>query len=289
MTSTPTNDFGTFKRPLVLAVPGAPRAPKTSLIGSMILVYGEPKIGKTTFAASAPGAWIVATEPGQDWVELREPTHISSWDDWIKLQAYITRTKPRSFQDGAPIQTLVIDRFDALFRMAETHVRSGLGVEALDELAHGKGWSRLTTAFHESMNAVRTWPYTLIGICHTRQREFKNRDKAKSFDKFEPDIGAAGLRWAIGAADLMLYAYSKTVNILDAKGEPSGKQVDKRFFRCHPSQTVAAGGRMAHLLPPEIPLGTFQDLENLIKTPQTLPKKTIAPTTRKAPNVDVVA
>lgn len=247
---------------LVLTIPGAPRKPKRDLGRSMIHIYGEPKIGKTTFAADAPGTWFIATEQGQDWVTVREPTLIHSWSQFLSFCAFVQEEKPTRFADGTPIQTFAIDRIEGLFKMCEEYVRQQLGVESLDELGHGKGWARLTNEWERVMNKIRRWPFGLIAISHARQREFKS--KLTKVDRWEPDIGAAGLRWCLGAADLILYAHSLQQAELNAKGEVTGRIIERRVIRCHPSSSVIAGGRMADLLPDVMDLD-YKTLRDLIE------------------------
>lgn len=237
---------------LRLSVPGAPRLPLGALHRAHIAIYGEPKVGKTTFAASAPGTWFVATEQGQDWVTCREPTLIHDWEQWLDFCIWFEEQKPTYFGDGTPIQTLAIDRLEGLFKMCEEYVKKQLTVESLDELEHGKGWNRLTTEWDRVMSRVRRWPYGLITISHVKQKQL--RGKHTKVDKLEPDIGAAGVRWLAGSADLILYAHTQQEPKLDAKGEPTGDVIERRVIRCHPSSMCMAGGRMAHLLPSIMPL-----------------------------------
>lgn len=225
-----------------LKVPGAPRRPTGNIGRSMVWLYGEPKIGKTTFASRFPGVWFVATEKGQDWVEVREPTLVSNWDEFLTWCAFIQEHQPTTFGDGTPIETIAIDTVDGLFRMCFDHVVNSLGVEDPGELPHGKGWTRLNAEFDRVMNKIRKWPYGLICISHVRSREVKAR--GRKMDRNEPNIGAAGARWCQSAADLILFAHAQEVPEINDKGEITGAITEKRVLRCWPSASTVAGGRM---------------------------------------------
>lgn len=235
-----------------LVIPGAPRPPRLSIDGSMIWIYGDPKIGKTTFASMFDGVWFIATERGQEFVECREPTFVSSWDEFLNLCAFIQDSKPTHFGDKQPIRVLCIDVIDRLFAMCQHDVCQGLGVEDLGELPHGKGWARLTNEWERVMTKVRAWPFTLICISHPRQREFKTR--ARKIDRWEPYIGAAGFRWCQSTADLILYAFAQEVAEHNDDGSLSGKIVEERRLLCHPQSWAVAGGRMSEFLPEQLPL-----------------------------------
>ncbi len=218
----------------------------------VILVYGRAKIGKSTLASMFPGAWFFATEPGQDWLTVREPTVVNSWENWLSHCAWIEQNRPATFADGSPISTLVIDTYDLLFKMCMDHVCNAMGVGDPGEIPHGGGWARLTKEIERVMSKIARWPYGIILISHARQREFKTR--GLKTDRYEPDVGAAGTRWANAAADIILHASIQEYAVLNDKNEPTGEIREQRILQCHPSAAAVAGGRMSHLLPVTIPL-----------------------------------
>lgn len=243
-TSEPTPDTDDFK------IPGAIRKPKRGLDRTCILLHGPPKVGKTTIASQFPGAWFVATEKGQDFVSAREPTIITGWDDFCAWGAFMQDTKPTHFTDGSKIETIVIDTVSLLYRMCFNSVCSSLGVEDPSEMTHGKGWSRLSNEIERVMNTIRSFPFTLVLISHTRQKEFKA--KGRTSDRWEPDLGAAMYRWCNAAADLIAYMFVDTV--IDYKDDRDGDRVvvgnhEERVMQMHPSSDAVAGGRMAELYP----------------------------------------
>lgn len=235
-----------------ITVPGAPRPPCANILQSVIWVYGEPKVGKTTFASKFPGTWFLATEPGQDWVTVREPTVIHTWKHFLEVCAFIETNKPKTFEDGESISTICIDTYTLLFKMCQEQVCLEMGVGDPGEIPHGGGWGRLTKEFERVMSKVARWPYGLVLISHGRQREFKTRGTKR--DRFEPDIGAAGMRWGNATCDLILYAHVREEAILDDKGDVTGEIIEKRVIQCHPSAAAVAGGRMSDLLPMFMPL-----------------------------------
>lgn len=256
--ATAIADPNAFSPPVVsfresLRLPGAVRKPTADIGRSMVWLYGEPKIGKTTFASEFPGTWFIATEKGQDWVEIREPTLVNCWDDFIEWCLFMANNQPTKFADGTPIRTIAIDTIDGLFRMCLEHICRSLGVDDPGELPHGKGWAQVNTEFDRVMNKVRRWPFGMVCISHVRSKEFKAR--GRKTDRQEPYIGAAGARWAQSAADLILYAHTQEVATKDANGNPIGVE-EQRVLLTHPQSWAVAGGRMLRSMniPPIIPL-----------------------------------
>lgn len=232
----------------------------------MIWVYGEPKIGKTTFASQFPGCWFLATERGHDYIEMREPTTIASWPDFLDFCASIQDIKPKTFGDGTPIQTLVIDTIENLYKMCQDAVCENLGVENPGDLDHGKGWARLSQEFERVMGKIRRWPWTLVCISHARQKDFKTR--GRTVNKYEPNIGAGGYRWCQSAADLIVFAHSTEIVTRNDAGEVTGEITEKRVLLCQPKSWAVAGGRMSDRLPDMVDLSYDVLLSNLLPTSQ---------------------
>ena len=235
-------------------IPGAIRKAASSIDGTVIWLYGEPKIGKTTFASMLEGVWFLATEKGQKFVDTREPTIVENWRHFLEICNFIEEEKPTKFGDGGEIKVLCIDTLDLLFKMCQAKVCEDLGVTDPGELPHGKGWSKLSLEFERVMSEIARWPYTLLCISHSRQKEFKT--KGRSVDRYEPNIGAAGFRWGQSAADLILYAHSNEVVQFDGEGNVTGEIQEQRALLCHPQSWAVAGGRMVGKagLPDVIPL-----------------------------------
>jgi len=177
---------------------------------------------------------------------------VHSWDEFLDFASLVETDKPTTFGDGNPIQTIVIDVVDLLFRMCQEDTCSTLGIESPSELSHGKGWDRLYGEFVRVISKMRRWPYGLVVISHERDREFKT--KGKQTHRKEPDIGQGGFRALSSLSDLILYAHSNEHTIIDkATGEIQGTE-EKRTLLCHPTSWAVAGGRMSHLLPEMIEL-----------------------------------
>ncbi len=239
-------------------VPGAVRAPRKTLANAMIWIYGEPKIGKTTLASKFPGVWFLATEKGQDWISVREPSPIENWIGFTELMGQIITEKPTHFGDGELIRTLCIDTYDILFQYCFQYVCNKMGVADPGEIPHGGGWSKLNLEFARVMGKVRQLPYGLIIISHARQKEFKTR--GRKIDRYEPYVGAAGFRWASSASDLILLAHSSEEVGYDEDNKPTTIKETRKLL-CHPQSWAVGGGRMSNMLPITIPL----DYDELLK------------------------
>ena len=246
------------EKPKFNPLPTGRRKVNQDLTKAKILLYGPPKIGKSTLSSKFPGAWFLATEEGLDWIECQEPTMISSWDGFLDVCIWIDENKPTTFGDGTPIHTIVIDTGELLFKMCHDHMCRILGCSDLSDMGFGKGWNQLYDEFNRVMTKISRWPYGFIFVCHSKEKEIKSG--AAKIDRTEPSIMATGLRVVYPLADIILYANVKEVPEMDIDGELTGRIIEERVLRCQPRNNLIAGDRTS-LLPDDIPM----DYDVLVK------------------------
>ena len=71
-------------------LPTAKTQPKPDLADLTVLVYGQTKIGKSTFCAQSEGALFLATEPGLNALDVYQ-VPVQSWDDLLNACAELDR------------------------------------------------------------------------------------------------------------------------------------------------------------------------------------------------------
>lgn len=257
-------------------VPQGVRKVRYDLTKAKTLLYGPPKIGKTTLAAQFPGVWFLATEEGQDYVECHEPTQIKAWNDdsgqsFLDLCMWIEQNKPTHFGDGTPIHTLAIDTGELLFKQCHDYMVQHLGVNDLSELPYGKGWNALSDEFSRVMAKISRWPYGFVFICHATEKEIKSG--ASKIDRIQPGIMTTGLKIMYALCDVILYANVREVPERDAKGDLTGRLVEERVLRCQPRNNLIAGDRTRQL-PAEISMSYASLVSYFPDTPNyAAPKK----------------
>ena len=86
-----------------------------------MVIYGPEGIGKSSFAAQAPGALFIDTEGSTVHMDVRRLPAPQSWTMLLQEVDYVRRTP-------GICKTLVIDTVDWAERMARDHVCSTHGV-----------------------------------------------------------------------------------------------------------------------------------------------------------------
>lgn len=149
-----------------LTLPKEKSVPSKNLSDYSILLYGEEKIGKTTFAAQFPKAMFLMCEPGSKALSIFARP-VNNWSDmkgYLKLLA-----KDNTFQ------TIVIDTVDVAYLLCERYCAQKLGVEDINDAEYGKGWRKVKAEFKQWMTYAGNLGKGIIYISHSTEKEIKNR------------------------------------------------------------------------------------------------------------------
>lgn len=140
--------------------------PSKDLSDYSILLYGEEKIGKTTFASQFPDAIFLMCEPGSKALSIYSRP-VNSWAD---LKGYLkVLAKDKKFK------TIVIDTVDVAANMCEKYCAAKLGVEDIQDAEYGKGWRKLKAELSQWLTFAGNMGKGIIYISHSTEKEIKNR------------------------------------------------------------------------------------------------------------------
>lgn len=220
-----------------MQLPTTKTTPTVSLSNFTTLVYGMPKIGKSTFAAGFPDALFLDCEGGLQSLETyRVPIFT-----WNEFKATCTEIQKGDHQ----FKTIVIDTVDQAYQRCREHVLGALGVMHESDAEIGKGWDLVTNEFLRVLARLALLPYGLVLISHAVEKEFKT-PTGKVTRRIPTLPGKVGLK-VVGMADLYLYADHEITTA--QKGVTS----EKRVLRTKPTSIYEAGDRTG-LLPESIPM-----------------------------------
>lgn len=220
-----------------IALPTAPSKPTVDLSQQTILVYGPPKIGKSTFASRFPEALFLECEPGLNQLEVfKLPTY--SWDTFLAACKLVAAGDHQ-------FKTIVIDTIDNAFKSCSDHVCGKHGIEYEGDMAHGKGWALVKNEWHRVLTRLASLPYGLILISHAVDKTIETR--TGQFTKTQPSLPDRARAVVLGLVDMILFC--DTVAGKDA----AGNVVVDRVIRTKPHPTYEAGDRTGRL-PEQLPL-----------------------------------
>jgi hypothetical protein len=124
------------------------------------LVMGDPGIGKSGLLASIPDYLLVDPELGlQGYPGLK--VQLNDWADHLALRDQLVRSK------GAGFKGLALDSLNVSYDHASKHVTDELRIKHPSDLAHGTGWTRVTTEFINWLRSMKMLGLPIIATCHT--------------------------------------------------------------------------------------------------------------------------
>lgn len=227
---------------MVITLPRERSKASIDLAKQSILLYGVPKIGKSTFASRFPEAISLECEPGLNQLEVYKVATYS-WEALLEACREIAKGQH-------PFKTIVIDTVDNAFKMCSDHVCGRNGVDYEGDIGHGKGWALVKNEWHRVLTRLASLPYGLVLISHAIDKTVETR--TGEYTKTQPSLPDRARGVVLGLVDMILYC--DTISDRDA----AGNVVVHRVLRTKPHPTYEAGDRTGRL-PEVLPLdyGTF--------------------------------
>lgn len=201
------------------------------------LIYGPPKIGKTSLAAQYPNALFLDGEAGT--LNLSVPTFealiqrdrvtspIRTWEE--VLQATTVLEGLENIEG-----TVVIDPVNEIFGWCRDFVLRDNGWDHETDGAYGKGWRAVRDEFSSWTRRLVGMPFGLIFVAHENEIEIESA--TEKYQKIVPRMDKACKEIIEPMVDIIMYAHSRT---FPEHGIHSPVQV----LQTKPTKQVTAGER----------------------------------------------
>ena len=206
---------------------------KVDIRSFVFLVYGAPKIGKTTLCSNIPDALFLCTEQGHNNVEVFQ-ARVASWEDAVQVLAELETSK-HSYK------AVVVDTVDNLYKFCLDYVCKKLKITHPSDLEYGKGFGLVNNEFQRVLTKLSLLPYGLFLLSHAEEKEQTTR--TGKYMKTQPALPGAARKLVLGMVDVIAYC-DQLEEVVD------GRTVKRRIIRTKPDQFYEAGDRTGRL--PEI-------------------------------------
>jgi len=176
----------------------------------LIVITGQPKIGKSTLACNDPDKTTVllATEEGY----LSIPGVLAvPINDWATFIAALDELAVRS-----DIHRIVIDTFGKLAKLARVAACEQLKIKHPSEAGYGKGWDTVEAVFFHGMQKLKALGKQVVMICHTKTTEEDIGGKMITVKRIEAPKAAA--TWLDEECHAKVY-YEKVTNPATGKSK----------------------------------------------------------------------
>ena len=194
----------------------------------IMLVYGRPKIGKSTFCNQFPEALFLATEPGLNALDHYEMP-ITKYEDIDEVYNLLREDKK--------FHTIIIDTVDIFFDIIRKKALHKLGVENEIDLGgqYGQAYKPINDLFKENLNKFISLNRQGKGIIFTSHSKFDMQNR------IVPSLPETPCKTLCAAMDLMLY--------FDIMTKEDGEKI--RIIHAEPDTQFEAGDR-TNTLPPKL-------------------------------------
>lgn len=215
----------------MIELPKQKTKPQFTLSKLSMLLYGVPKIGKSTFCSHIDGALFIATEPGLNHLETAN-VRVNSWLEFLEAMALLTKTKHG-------FKTLIIDTIDKLCDFCGDYVCENAQVQTLGDFSFGKGYALYKT----ELKRVFTKVFALnMGVVLTSHAQLLDIDTPQGKQtKWMPTFEKRAREVLMPMVDII--AFAQNVAVINEKGE----KVEERVLQTKTSSLWEAGDRTGRL------------------------------------------
>ncbi|MDD5458884.1 MAG: ATP-binding protein [Phycisphaerae bacterium] len=206
----------------------------SKFLDHLILLYGEPKIGKTTLFSKFPGVYFLPTEPGYRAVKVRK----TPIPDWATFRQFVLWAEghPNDIKDT---KLWCIDTVTNLSKAAMQWVCGRDGISHPSDEEWGKGWEAFGDEFAFWVLRLVNLGKGVAFIAHSKTREIVSR--RIKVTKEVPDLAKRTYGFINPLVDMILnMGFVERGRDEDALGE-------KRCIYTKPTEIRDAGDRTGKL------------------------------------------
>lgn len=215
------------------------------LKGKFILLYGEPKSGKTSMASLFPRNLLLATEVGY---HALPNIYAQDIDSWATFKTVLRQLKDD--QVKAQFDTITIDTISLLSDLCEKFICSREGIKTLGDIPYGGGYALFTKEMNETLRELSLLGYGIVFICHSERGVRKHPVTGDDIEFVRPALNKRTYAIVNRLVDIIGY--------IDVKFDGEDKSV--RTLQTRETPYVFAGSRF-RFLAPNFPFG-YKELAN---------------------------
>jgi len=218
------------------------------LKGKFLLIYGQPKTGKSTFGSQLPRSLFLNFEQGTNALAGIRSVPILRWGDFKKVLSQLRKPQAREMYDS-----IVVDTASIAWQLCEKYVCQREGVDSIRDIPWGQGWGMLRNEFSECWREITLLGFGILFIAHSKDKPTEMRDEnGESITAVAPDLPNQCYTIINSIVDIIGY--------LQVQMNTDG--TSERFLYTRSTPTVFAGSRYQYLAP-KIKFG-YQELVDAI-------------------------
>lgn len=190
-----------------------------------MIVYGEPGVGKSTFAAGAPRPFFITTDGNYEYLEdfcgMKPEDHQQCFS-WAEMKKAFAR-------DFTNYDTIVVDLLEDSYLWADNEFCRDNKLLHISDLGYGKGYGILGNEFFIEYQKLLALPKNIILLMHGVTEVLKDR-RGVEYSKYGPSklIRDKLITQLEGRVRFFVRAYA------EATEGPDGRLLTKRYLSLAP-------------------------------------------------------
>ena len=203
------------------------------LKGKFLLIYGQPKTGKSTFGSQLPRALFMNFEQGTNALAGIKSQPILRWTDAKKVLTQLRQPQAKEVFD-----TIVVDTASIAWQLCEKYICQRENVDSIRDVPWGQGWNMLKQEFSEFWREITLLGFGILFIAHSKDKptEMRNED-GEAITAVCPDLPNQCYTIINSIVDIIGY--------LQVQMNPDG--TSERFLYTRSTPTIFAGSRYQYL------------------------------------------
>lgn len=155
--------------------------------GLKVVIYGQEGVGKSTLAASFPGAVFIDCEGSTSRMNVRRLPKPTSWQMFTDEFEYVL-----SNAQAKGYQSVIVDTFDWAERFALEALCAEHKVSGIEGMNYGKGWEyekEMIGRFLDRTDRLIASGINVVLLCHAITRKTTLPEEMEEFDHWELKLG----------------------------------------------------------------------------------------------------
>lgn len=184
----------------------------------MIIIHGEPGVGKTTFAAQVPDCVFARAEDGLGGLDVPTFPMIESLADFYEIISTL-------LNEEHPFKTLVVDSLSSLESHVWAAVCADQGVETIESIGYGKGYVFARRKWQDiiaGLNELMRKNIAVILIAHTKISK-TDPPQGTPYTRYEINLDHRAVDLLFQGSDIIGYAFQPVTVTKDDEKKKVGK------------------------------------------------------------------
>lgn len=201
------------------------------LQGKYILIYGAPKVGKTSFSVQMPKNLLLGFEHGFNALGGIKAVDIDKWTTFKQVIRQLRQPEAKEMYS-----TITIDTATIAYTMCEDFICTQQNINRIGDLPYGAGYGLVEKEFQDCLRQISQMGYGIVLIAHSVPRVEKTPEGSE-IEIVSPDLPKRGYKVINQLVDIIGY--------IDIIWDKEGNE--KRVLYTRKTSQIMAGSRFKYL------------------------------------------